>query len=34
MTFYVENETEADFGFDIETVAQNVADAVLKHEGC
>ena len=34
MTFYVENEVNADFGFDIEEVANSVADTVLKMEGC
>ena len=34
MTFYVENEVNADFGFDIEELANSVADTVLKMEGC
>lgn len=34
MTFYVENEVDADFGFDIEELAKNVADTVLDMEGC
>lgn len=34
MTFYVENEANADFGFDIEELANSVADTVLKMEGC
>ena len=34
MTFYVENEVDADFGFDIEELANSVADTVLKMEGC
>ena len=34
MTFYVENEANADFGFDIEKLANSVADTVLKMEGC
>ena len=34
MTFYVENETEADFGFDYEKQFQIVAEAVLDHEKC
>ena len=34
MTFYVENEVEADFGFDIEELAVSVAQKVLDLEGC
>jgi probable rRNA maturation factor len=34
MTFYVENEVDADFGFDIEQLAGEVAAAVLEMEGC
>ncbi len=34
MTFYVENETDAKFDFDIEQVATLVADEVLRQEGC
>ena len=34
MTFYVENEVDADFGFDINELATTVADAVLDMEGC
>ena len=34
MTFYVENEVNADFGFDIEQLASEVAAAVLEMEGC
>ena len=34
MTFYVENEANADFGFDIEELANSVADTILKMEGC
>ena len=34
MTFYVENEVHADFGFDIEELANSVANTVLKMEGC
>ena len=34
MTFYVENEVDADFGFDIEELAKSVADTVLELEGC
>ena len=34
MTFYVENELDADFGFDIEELAKSVADTVLDMEGC
>ena len=34
MTFYVENEVDADFGFDIENLAKSVADTVLDMEGC
>ncbi|RKM58989.1 rRNA maturation RNase YbeY [Butyrivibrio sp. XB500-5] len=34
MTFYVENEVNAEFDFDIEEVAETVAAEVLKEEGC
>ena len=34
MTFYVENETEALFDFDAEEVAKEVAEEVLRSEGC
>ncbi len=34
MVFYVDNEVSAEFDFDIETVAQSVAQAVLDSEGC
>jgi probable rRNA maturation factor len=34
MTFYVENEVEAKFDFDIEKLAESVAKAVLKAEKC
>ena len=34
MTFYVENETEADFGFDYEKQFQIVTEAVLDYEKC
>ena len=34
MTFYVENEVETDFGFDIEEVSRVVAEKVLELEGC
>ena len=34
MTFYVENEVYADFGFNIEEVATSVAKTVLETEGC
>ena len=34
MTFYVENEVEATFDFDIEAVAKSVSQAVLDSEGC
>ena len=34
MTFYVENEVDAKFDFDIEEVAQLVASKVLEEEGC
>ncbi|MCQ2493443.1 MAG: rRNA maturation RNase YbeY [Lachnospiraceae bacterium] len=34
MTFYVENETEKDFPFDIEEVARSVGEQVLKNESC
>ncbi len=34
MTFYVENETDAAFDFDIEQLARTVAQKVLDTEGC
>ncbi|WP_026515740.1 rRNA maturation RNase YbeY [Butyrivibrio sp. MC2021] len=34
MIFYVENEVEAKFDFDIEEVAKTVAAKVLEEEGC
>lgn len=34
MTFYVENESERDFPFDIEELTAQVAEAVLDAEGC
>ncbi len=34
MTFYVENETNASFDFDIEQLAVMVAEKVLETEGC
>ena len=34
MTFYVENEVNADFGFDIEELSVLVAGKVLEMEGC
>lgn len=34
MTFYVENESEATFPFDVEELTQQVAEAVLDAEGC
>ncbi len=34
MTFYVENETDAKFPFDIEGVAKRVSEEVLKSENC
>lgn len=34
MTFYVENETEVSFPFDLETVVEEVAQAVLEGEKC
>ena len=34
MTFYVENETEVTFPFDVEEIVQLVAEAVLDAEGC
>ncbi len=34
MTFYVENETDAKFDFDIEELASTVAQKVLDTEGC
>ena len=34
MTFYVENETDAEFDFDIEQLAAAVARKVLDTEGC
>ncbi len=34
MTFYVENEVDAEFEFDIEEVAKTVVSKVLEEEGC
>lgn len=34
MTFYVENESEVSFPFDIEELTEQVAEAVLDAEGC
>ena len=34
MTFYVENETEIKFPFDVEEVVKQVAEAVLEQENC
>lgn len=34
MTFYVENETEREFPFDIEALAEAVGKQVLKNENC
>lgn len=34
MTFYVENETEASFPFDVELIVKQVAEAVLDTENC
>lgn len=34
MTFYVENETEESFSFDIKEIAGAVMEAVLESEGC
>ena len=34
MTFYVENETEVTFPFDVEEVVEKVAEAVLDMEDC
>lgn len=34
MIFYVENEVDAEFDFDIEKVARTVAAKVLEEEGC
>lgn len=34
MTFYVENEVEYDFGFDMEEIAKRVAEDVLLEEKC
>lgn len=34
MTFYIENETEAQFSFSAEAVAKAVCEAVLDAEGC
>jgi probable rRNA maturation factor len=34
MTFYVENEVDAEFGFDLDEVAGSVEEAVLDMEGC
>ncbi len=34
MTFYVENESQTEFPFDVEEVAKLVCDAALQEEGC
>mgnify|MGYP002509131458 CR=1 FL=1 len=34
MTFYVENESQAEFPFDVEEVAKLVCEAALQEEGC
>ena len=34
MNFYVENETEVTFPFDVELIVRQVAEAVLEAEGC
>lgn len=34
MTLYAENETEVEFEFPVEEIAQTVAEAVLDSEGC
>lgn len=34
MTFYVENETEVTYPFDVEQTVEAVAEAVLRAEGC
>ena len=34
MTFYVENETEVTYPFDVEQTVKTVAEAVLNAEGC
>ena len=34
MTFYVENETEVVFPFDVEELVEKVCVAVLDSEGC
>ena len=34
MIFFVDNEVDASFSFDIEETAKKVAEAVLKSEGC
>ena len=34
MTFYVENETDVNFPFDVEQIVEQVAEAVLDAEGC
>ena len=34
MTFYVENECDAKFDFDIEELASQISEAVLKEEAC
>ncbi len=34
MTFYVENETEVNYPFDVEQTVEAVAEAVLEEEGC
>jgi len=34
MNFYVENETDADFGFDVQEIVSLVASKVLENESC
>lgn len=34
MTFYVENETDKDFSFDVEQIVEQVAEEVLEMENC
>jgi hypothetical protein len=34
MTYYVENETEVTFSFDVEKIVRQVAEAVLDSENC
>lgn len=34
MTFYVENETDTNFSFDVQQLVRQVMETVLEEEGC